>query len=48
MGLNRMRHYAWSLGSQVAVITDNAQSEAAQLAKMVIAPELGRMWLPGI
>ena len=35
-----MRH-AWSLGSPVAVITDNAQSEAAQLASMVIAPELG-------
>lgn len=35
-----MRH-AWSLGSLVAVITDNAQSEAAQLASMVIAPELG-------
>jgi N-acetylmuramic acid 6-phosphate etherase len=35
-----MRH-AWSLGSTVAVITDDAQSEAAQLASMVIAPELG-------
>ena len=35
-----MRH-AWSLGLPVAVITDNAQSEAAQLASMVIAPELG-------
>ena len=35
-----MRH-AWSLGSPVAAITDDAQSEAAQLAIMVIAPELG-------
>lgn len=35
-----MRH-AWSLGSPVAVITGYAQSEAAQLASMVIAPELG-------
>ena len=35
-----MRH-AWSLGSTVAIITEDAQSEAAQLASMVIAPELG-------
>ena len=35
-----MRH-AWSLGSPVAVLTGDAQSEAAQLASMVIAPELG-------
>lgn len=35
-----MRH-AWSLGSPVAIITGNAQSEAAQLASMIIAPELG-------
>lgn len=35
-----MRH-AWSLGSPVAIITGDAQSEAAQLAGMVIAPELG-------
>jgi len=35
-----MRH-AWSLGSPVAVITTDAQSEAAQLASMVIAPDLG-------
>ncbi|MFZ5258604.1 N-acetylmuramic acid 6-phosphate etherase [Enterobacter bugandensis] len=35
-----MRH-AWSLGAPVAVITADAQSEAAQLASMVIAPELG-------
>ena len=35
-----MRH-AWSLGSPVAVITGDAQSEAAQLAGTVIAPELG-------
>lgn len=35
-----MRH-AWSLGSPVAIITGDAQSEAAQLASMVIAPELG-------
>jgi N-acetylmuramic acid 6-phosphate etherase len=28
-------------GSPVAVITGDAQSEAAQLASMVIAPELG-------
>lgn len=35
-----MRH-AWSLGSPVAIITSDAQSEAAQLASMVIAPELG-------
>lgn len=34
-----MRH-AWSLGSPVAVMTGDAQSEAAQLASMVIAPEL--------
>ena len=32
---------AWSLGSPVAVMTGDAQSEAAQLASMVIAPELG-------
>lgn len=35
-----MRH-AWSLGALVAVITGDAQSEAAQLASMVIVPELG-------
>ncbi|MBN4802024.1 N-acetylmuramic acid 6-phosphate etherase [Enterobacter asburiae] len=35
-----MRH-AWSLGSPVAIVTGDAQSEAAQLASMVIAPELG-------
>ncbi|HDR2819687.1 TPA: N-acetylmuramic acid 6-phosphate etherase [Enterobacter bugandensis] len=35
-----MRH-AWSLGAPVAVITGDAQSEAAQLASMVIALELG-------
>lgn len=35
-----MRH-AWSLGAPVAVITGDAQSEAAQLANMVVAPELG-------
>ena len=35
-----MRH-AWSLGSPVAIITGDAQSEAAHLASMVIAPELG-------
>ncbi|MBX8460172.1 N-acetylmuramic acid 6-phosphate etherase [Enterobacter sp. RIT637] len=35
-----MRH-AWSLGSPVAVMTGDAQSEAAQLASMVIATELG-------
>ncbi|AMJ70112.1 N-acetylmuramic acid 6-phosphate etherase [Enterobacter cloacae] len=35
-----MRH-AWSLGAPVAVITGDAQSEAAQLASMVVAPELG-------
>ena len=35
-----MRH-AWSLGSPVTVMTGDAQSEAAQLASMVIAPELG-------
>lgn len=35
-----MRH-AWSLGSPLAVVTSDAQSEAAQLAGMVIAPELG-------
>ena len=35
-----MRH-AWSLGSPAAIITGDAQSEAAQLASMVIAPELG-------
>lgn len=35
-----MRH-AWSLGSPVAIITSDSQSEAAQLASMVIAPELG-------
>ncbi|ENO1076746.1 MULTISPECIES: N-acetylmuramic acid 6-phosphate etherase [Enterobacter] len=35
-----MRH-AWSLGSAVAIVTGDAQSEAAQLASMVIAPELG-------
>lgn len=35
-----MRH-AWSLGSPVAVITDDVQSEAAQLASMVISPQTG-------
>ncbi|HIE5387263.1 TPA: N-acetylmuramic acid 6-phosphate etherase [Enterobacter cancerogenus] len=35
-----MRH-AWSLGASVAVVTVDAQSEAAQLASMVIAPALG-------
>ncbi|EMV7408196.1 TPA: N-acetylmuramic acid 6-phosphate etherase [Enterobacter soli] len=35
-----MRH-AWSLGSPLAVVTSDAQSEAAQLASMVIAPDLG-------
>lgn len=35
-----MRH-AWSLGSPVAVITCDAGSEAAQLASMVVAPDLG-------
>lgn len=35
-----MRH-AWSLGSPVAIITHDAQSEAAQLASMVIAPQTG-------
>ncbi|MEP9249860.1 N-acetylmuramic acid 6-phosphate etherase [Enterobacter asburiae] len=35
-----MRH-AWSLGSPVTIVTGDAQSEAAQLASMVIAPELG-------
>ncbi|WP_368542435.1 N-acetylmuramic acid 6-phosphate etherase [Enterobacter soli] len=35
-----MRH-AWSLGSPVAVVTGDAQSEAAQLASMVVAPDLG-------
>lgn len=35
-----MRH-VWSLGSPLAVVTSDAQSEAAQLASMVIAPELG-------
>ena len=39
-GSGAMRH-AWSLGAPVAVITGDAQSEAAQLASMVIAPELG-------
>ena len=39
-GWGAMRH-AWSLGSPVAVMTGDAQSEAAQLASMVIAPELG-------
>lgn len=34
-----MRH-AWSLPT-VAIITEDAQSEAAQLASMVIAPDLG-------
>jgi N-acetylmuramic acid 6-phosphate etherase len=35
-----MRH-AWSLGATVAVITSDAKSEAAQLASMVIAPDVG-------
>ena len=35
-----MRH-AWSLGATVAVITGDAKSEAAQLASMVIAPDVG-------
>lgn len=35
-----MRH-AWSLGAVVAIVTDDAQSEAAQLASLVIAPALG-------
>ncbi|MCM7512649.1 N-acetylmuramic acid 6-phosphate etherase [Enterobacter hormaechei] len=35
-----MRH-AWSLGSTVALVTGDMQSEAAQLASMVIAPDPG-------
>lgn len=35
-----MRH-AWSLGAPVAVLTRNPQSEAAQLASLVIAPQTG-------
>lgn len=35
-----MRH-AWSLRSPVAIITSDEQSEAAQLASMVIAPQTG-------
>jgi N-acetylmuramic acid 6-phosphate etherase len=35
-----MRH-AWSLSSPVAIITGDEQSEAAQLASMVIAPQTG-------
>jgi len=35
-----MRH-AWALSSPVAIITCDAQSEAAQLASMVIAPQTG-------
>lgn len=42
-----MRH-AWSLGSTVALITEDAQSEAAQLASMVIAPDLGADVVAGI
>jgi N-acetylmuramic acid 6-phosphate etherase len=42
-----MRH-AWSLGSPVAVVTGDAQSEAAQLASMVIAPELGADVVAGL
>lgn len=35
-----MRH-AWSLGAQVAAITQNPGSEAAQLASIVLAPDTG-------
>lgn len=35
-----LRH-AWSLGAPVAVLTRNPQSEAAQLASLVIAPQTG-------
>jgi N-acetylmuramic acid 6-phosphate etherase len=42
-----MRH-AWSLGSPLAVVTSDAQSEAAQLASMVIAPELGADVVAGL
>lgn len=35
-----MRH-AWSLGSPVAIITQDDRSEAAQLASMVITPQTG-------
>ncbi|MFK3703768.1 N-acetylmuramic acid 6-phosphate etherase [Raoultella sp. BIGb0138] len=35
-----MRH-AWSLGAPIAVLTQQASSEAAQLADMVIAPQTG-------
>jgi N-acetylmuramic acid 6-phosphate etherase len=35
-----MRH-AWSLGAPIAVVTQQATSEAAQLADIIIAPQTG-------
>jgi N-acetylmuramic acid 6-phosphate etherase len=35
-----MRH-AWSLGAPIAVLTQQAESEAAQLADIIIAPQTG-------
>jgi N-acetylmuramic acid 6-phosphate (MurNAc-6-P) etherase len=35
-----MRH-AWSLGAPIAVVTQQAASEAAQLADIIIAPQTG-------
>lgn len=36
-----MRH-AWSLGAPIAVLTQQAESEAAQLADIIIAPQTGQ------
>lgn len=42
-----MRH-AWSLGAPIAVITQQAASEAAQLADIIIAPQTGPEAVAGL
>lgn len=42
-----MRH-AWSLGAPIAVVTQQAASEAAQLADIVIAPQTGPEAVAGL
>lgn len=47
MGLGAMRH-AWSLGAPIAVVTQQAASEAAQLADIIIAPQTGPEAVAGL
>ena len=42
-----MRH-AWSLGAPIAVVTQQAASEAAQLADIIIAPQTGPEAVAGL